>query len=217
MTGLEFIQALNEEGLIWLLHAYDHHILACERENQIPMLFEAYALSNDYMELVESDEIYDLLEYESDLEEASIEDLQQLAIVFAERLAKERQQDLSCYTKLDLLIDELEVGLELTEEEREASQRFNEKLFACGYLPTEDGTLHRPTAEELKDLTSNDFQWDDFKAAHEIVKKYPNVHVATVVDGGRYLIAQAGWRLCNRIAYYLSSEPLLDAHDEVIL
>ncbi len=218
-TTLEtLVRQLDQEALMMLVHGYDHHVMTCGREGQIPLSLLAYYQTDDYQDLVESGDIYDLMEYESDMEEASVEELMQLALVFHERVQQDIQTNAEYLTGLPCLIDELEVGLNLTDEERELSQLFDERLAKYGYLPTEDGRLVQATPEEQADLNLTYFIWDDYQLVKELLQRHPDqIHVCTLIDGGRHMVATEGWRFVNRLGYYLSSQPLLGPNEEVVL
>lgn len=218
-TTLEaLVRQLDQEALMMLVHGYDHHVMTCGREGQAPLSLLAYYQTDDYQDLVESGDIYDLMEYESDMEEASLEELMQLALVFHERVQQDIQTNAEYLTSLPCLIDELEVGLNLTDEERELSQLFDERLAKYGYLPTEDGRLVQATPEEQADLNLTCFIWDDYQLVKELLQRHPDqIHVCTLIDGGRHMVATEGWRFVNRLGYYLSSQPLLGPNEEVVL
>ena len=218
-TTLEaLVRQLDQEELMMLVHGYDHHVMTCGREGQVPLSLLAYYQTEDYQDLIESGDIYDLMEYESDMEEASLEELMQLALVFHERVQQDVQTNAEYLTSLPCLIDELEVGLNLTDEERELSQLFDERLAKYGYLPTEDGCLVQATPEEQADLNLTYFIWDDYQLVKELLQRHQDqIHVCTLIDGGRHMVATEGWRFVNRLGYYLSSQPLLGPNEEVVL
>ena len=214
----ELVKQLDQEELMMLVHGYDHHVMSCGRESQTPLSLLAYYQTDDYQDLVESGDIYDLMEYESDMEEASLEELMQLAIVFNDCVQEEIQTGAEVFTCLTCLIDELEVGLNLTEEEKALSQLFDERLAQYGYLPTDDGRLVHATPEEQEDLNPTYFIWDDYPLVKELLQRHPDqIHVCTLIDGGRRMVATEGWHFVNRIGYYLSSQPLLGPNEEVVL
>lgn len=214
MTNLkELVEQLNQEELITLLHGYDHYLLACQ-ERSTPLSMAEYHQSDLYQDFLDSDEF---MEFEFELAEASIEEVKKLAMVFDQHAKESIEKNLDYFDSLDHFITELEIGYHVTEDDRERLERFENDLLQYGYLPTENGDLVHLSEEEKADNNFNQFIWDDYKMACELVNRYPEkVHVCTLTDGGRYLYISEGWHYVNRMGYILASQPLLNKNEDVI-
>lgn len=211
----KWLEEMEIESIIHLIHAYDRYVTESERQKLLPMKAYDYWQSEAFNDLVETGEIEDLLEYECDLEEATQEEIFELADLFFERVEGEIDRgEVIYFTPLDWIIEELEIGKVVDEDEREATERFLENLSLYGYLPSDDGLLHLAKADEL----NRDFVWDDYDQVKLLCEKYRGeVYVSTLLSEGNTVYVEPGWRFVNRLGYYLSDRPLIADGEQIIL
>lgn len=218
MTTLtELVNQLDEEALDYLVHGYDAYLIQCQREESTPLSMLEYFKTDEYQELVESGDIEDLREYLSDLENASLDELKDLALTFDTRVQNEIEENAKYYQTLDNLIDELEVGSLITDDEKRQFEQFLSQLRVHGYLPTADGTLKLVSPEEAEECDIWDFVWNDYLKAHQALNSDPeHTHVITITSQGRYSTATTGWMYVNRIGYILTDQPILTEGSDIV-
>lgn len=112
-------------------------------------------------------------------------------------------------------LSEVEVKKDFGQEPR--ARILDEDLMKYGYLPTEDGSLIQATEDELNDLNPNDFIWEDYRVAKQVVDTHTDQVYVVTYHGGEPCYLSEGWHLADRIGYYLTSRPVMEKNERVNL